>query len=327
MQKINLGIVYGGKSNEHEVSIRSAENIINAINKDKYNLFPILINKEGKWFFENVEINIIDFVKEKNIKVVFPVLHGNYGEDGSIQGLFKMINVSFVGPDVLSSAVCMDKEFTKKILNFENIKTTKFIVYKNYEKKLINFEEITEKLGLPFFVKPANSGSSVGVGKITNEKQFKEKINEAFKHDSKIIFENEIIGKEIEISVIGNNNQLFISSPGEIITTHEYYDYNAKYNDKNGTSFSIPPKDLLENKIKEIKEIARKVYQVLDCQGMARIDFFIDKNMNVIVNEVNTIPGFTNISMYPKMLIESGISYQEIIDKLITLALERYNEK
>ena len=307
-----IGVLFGGKSAEHEVSINSARNIINALDKSKYKITPIKINRDGKFKFDII----------KNFDVIFPVLHGPFGEDGSIQGLLKLAGVPYVGAGVLGSAVGMDKDVMKRLLRDANIPIGKFIALKDGEK--VSFKDAKKTLGLPLFIKPANMGSSVGVSKVRNEKEFKKAVAEAFKFDSKILVEEFIDGREVECAVLGNEIPM-ASIPGEIIANQEFYSYNAKYID-DGYVIEIPVK--VNKKIsKKIQELAVKVFQTLNCEGMGRVDFFVKKNNTVLVNEINTIPGFTNISMYPKLWEASGISQTKLLDKLIELAIERFKKQ
>jgi D-alanine-D-alanine ligase len=260
---------------------------------------------------------------KKKIDVVFPVMHGTFGEDGTIQGLFKIFNVPFVGPNVLGSAICMDKDVAKRLLRDAGIPTAKFLVFREDQKKEISFEKIKKELGFPFFVKPANLGSSIGISKVKNENDFSLAIKEAFLYDSKIIIEENISGKEIECSVLGNENPL-VSVLGEIIPAHEFYSYDAKYLDANGAKMAIPAKIPLPV-AKKIQALAKKTFQTLCCEGMGRVDFFLTKDNQIFVNEINTIPGFTSISMYPKLWEKTGIPYSQLIDTLIDLAIKRHN--
>lgn len=343
-KKIKVAILCGGKSSEHEVSLMSAKNIVNAIDKNKYEVTVIGISNSGNWlqlpktnYLLNSDnpktialsalnkseiISASEITQSKNFDVVFPVLHGTYGEDGSMQGFLKVLNIPFVGPSVLGSAVCMDKEITKRVLKSENIPVARFLTYLKSDINKIDFSFIKQKLGLPVFVKPANNGSSVGINKVKTLNKFKKAISEAFRYDNKIIIEENINGREIECSVLGNENAI-ASLPGEVIPNDEFYSYKAKYIDENGARLNIPAK-ITKNKTKKIQELAVKSFKLLGCEGMARIDFFLLKNGKIIVNEVNTIPGFTSISMYPKLWQASGISYTELIDRLIKLAIARY---
>lgn len=313
MKRIKVALLYGGKSTEHEVSLRSAENVADAIDKNKYAVEKVLIKKDGTW---SKDISKID------ADVFFPILHGPYGEDGSMQGFLKILNKPFVGASVLGSAIGMDKDVMNRLLRDAGISTKKFLAFKD---KNIDFNYVEEKLGLPFFVKPANTGSSVGINKVKDKADFKKAVAEAFAFDSKIIIEEFIEGREIECAVLGNEHQK-VSVPGEIINHDEFYSYNAKYIDENGAELIIPAQ--LDKKIiEEIQRIAVQVFQVLECEGMGRVDFFLTKDNKIVVNEINTIPGFTSISMYPKLWEESGISYTKLIDTLLQLAMERFEKE
>ena len=350
-KKIRVGILYGGKSAEHEVSIRSAKNIIDALDKNKYEPILIGIDKTGRWLPE-VEsksilkgekidkkhtFNTVALAAQDNgriietssvglnepIDVFFPVLHGPFGEDGTIQGLLKLANVPFVGAGVLGSAIGMDKDVMKRLLRDAGLSIAKFQVIKKHELADISFKKIKKELGLPLFVKPANLGSSVGVSKVHSEKEFEKAIDSAFLYDNKILIEENISGREIECSVLGNEKPA-ASLPGEIIPKHEFYSYEAKYLDENGAELKIPA-ELTKSTIKNIQKMAIKTFEVLCCEGMARVDFFLTKDNKIIVNEINTIPGFTSISMYPKLWEASGMPYSKLIDTLIELAIDRFN--
>lgn len=354
MKKIKVGIIFGGKSAEHEVSLQSAKNVIDAIDKDKYEVVLIGIDKKGRWYLNestnfllnsknpkliqlnksNDEIALIpgkdteQFVSTSNqkalsqIDVIFPILHGPYGEDGTVQGMLKLANISYVGAGVLGSAIGMDKDVMKRLLRDAGIPIAKFLVFKKIDMKNINFLEVEKELGLPVFVKPANLGSSVGISKATNEIDLENAVQEAFQYDNKIIIEEYIEGREIECSVLGNEEPI-ASIPGEIISIDEFYSYKAKYIDENGAILEIPAK--LSKDIQErVQNLSTKVFKVLCCEGMARVDLFLKENGDLVLNEINTIPGFTRISMYPKLWEHSGISYSELINKLIELAIERF---
>ncbi len=350
-KKINLAIVFGGRSAEHEVSVISARNIFEAIDKKKYDITLIGIDRLGQWRFVDgedllSEADILDkqkkagknnflaypytkegnfFIKtgtgEKKIDVVFPVLHGTYGEDGSIQGLLKMFNVPFVGPSVLGSAIGMDKDISKRILRDAGIPIAKFVAFDRSEMGEISFAKTKKMLGLPVFVKPANLGSSVGINKVKDEIGFVRAVKEAFAYDDKIIIEENIRGKEIECSIIGNEAPM-ASIIGEIIPNHDFYSYEAKYLDQNGSRMSIPA-NISKPIAERIRKMAIKVFKTLCCEGMGRVDFFLTEMGDIFVNEINTIPGFTSVSMYPKLLEKTGISYPNLIDKLIGLAIKR----
>jgi D-alanine-D-alanine ligase len=259
------------------------------------------------------------------LDVVFPVLHGPFGEDGTVQGLLKLANIAFVGAGVLGSAVGMDKDVMKRLLRDAGIPIARFIVVNGHSSEKISFDYAREQLGLPVFVKPANLGSSVGIHKVKNREEFEQAVDDAFNYDNKILIEECIHGREIECSVLGNANAI-ASVPGEILPRHEFYSYEAKYLDENGAVLEVPAK--LTPAISErIRELAIKVFSVLCCEGMARVDFFLRDGEDLIVNEINTIPGFTRISMYPKLWEASGISYSELIGRLIQLAIERFDRE
>ncbi|BED92811.1 MAG: D-alanine--D-alanine ligase [Candidatus Paraimprobicoccus trichonymphae] len=342
-------IIFGGNSTEHEVSIISASNVIKNISKEKYNLFLVRINKKGEWYlysgdinnilnknwendknnkkvliFPNVGIVIIekDSYKTINIDVAFPVLHGKNGEDGTIQGLLKLANIPVVGCETASSAVCMDKIFTNSILKFNNINKPDFMwfYYYDFEKNPEKYLNQVEKF--PVFIKPANSGSSIGVNRAYNKQELENFIKIASGYDEKILVENAIIGQEVECSVIGNED-LTASILGEIVTKDGFYDYDGKY--INDTSELIIPARLSEKITNQVKNIVLKSYKILGCKGFARVDLLVEKNSNEIyLNEINTIPGFTTISMYPKLMNEIGYKMPKLIDNLVDLALKNY---
>ncbi|HRH32690.1 MAG TPA: D-alanine--D-alanine ligase family protein [bacterium] len=325
-KKITVGILFGGKSTEHEVSLLSAKNVVEALDKNKYQAVLIKITKEGKWQLENknvVRASNTEIIK--TLDVVFPVLHGPLGEDGAIQGLLKIMDVPFIGPSILASALGMDKEVAKRLWRDAGIPSAKFLVFKDHEINSIQFSKVKKELGLPLFIKPANLGSSVGVSKVHNEKAFRAAINNAFKYDLKILIEECIKGREIECAVLGNEEPI-ASIPGEIIPQAEFYSYKAKYFDEHGAILQIPAK-LSVKEQKYVKQVAIKAFQTLGCEGMARVDFFLTKNGKLVINEINTIPGFTNISMYPKLWEISGIPYSKLIDILINLAISRYKKE
>lgn len=344
-RKIRVGILFGGRSAEHEVSIQSARNIVQAINKVKYEVVLFGINKEGRWHLKETselflppessaltrlrkEGDLIPLPSERYLRkvdLVFPVLHGPYGEDGTIQGLLELANVPYVGAGVLGSAIGMDKDVMKRLLREAGIPVAQFLTFNRSSLKEIDFSRVRDELGLPLFVKPANLGSSIGMNKIKGKEQFQPALKEAFQYDNKIMIEEYIEGREIECSVLGNDDPV-ASLPGEVLPQHEFYSYQAKYLDDKGAILKVPAK-LSPQLIGEIQNLSLKVFKILCCQGMARVDFFLRNNEEIIVNELNTIPGFTRISMYPKLWEVSGISYPQLIDRLIQLALERFEEK
>jgi D-alanine-D-alanine ligase len=258
------------------------------------------------------------------VDVVFPILHGPFGEDGTIQGFLKLADIPFVGPGVLGSAVGMDKDAMKRLLRDAGIPIGKFITVKSHEQAP-SFAEIETVLGKPFFIKPANMGSSVGISKVNDEAHYGSAIKDAFQYDIKIIIEEFIPGREIECAVLGNEEPA-ASVPGEIIPSHEFYSYDAKYLDENGAALEIPAK-IDEKTKKRIQELAIKTFHALCCEGLSRVDFFLKEDGEIIVNEINTMPGFTRISMYPKMWEASGITYTELISRLIELAISRHEKE
>jgi D-alanine-D-alanine ligase len=354
-RKINVGILFGGKSAEHEVSLQSAKNVFEALNKEKYNPVLIGIDKAGRWllcpqknFLFNadnpklIKLNqkgdeialipqgqgkIFNLTRKENnlvIDVAFPILHGPFGEDGTIQGLLKLADIPFVGAGVRGSAVGMDKDVMKRLLREAGMPIGKFITLK-LDDSIPDYQTIKNKLGAPFFIKPANLGSSIGINKIHNKSEYLKGVKDAFSYDRKIIIEEFIPGREIECAVLGNSDPV-ASIPGEIISGYEFYSYEAKYIDENGAVLEIPAKISAKTK-KKIQSLAIKTFQILSCQGLGRVDFFLKENGDIIVNEINTIPGFTKISMYPKLWEMSGLSYTELIDKLIQLAIERFDQE
>lgn len=351
MKKLRLGVVFGGMSTENKVSCVSANSVIKNLNKQIYDIVPIFIDEKGNWFqVNNIEKNdnVTESIEDKTyinnimellkiFDVVFPVLHGLYGEDGTIQGVFELLKIPYVGCGVLASSVGMDKVYSKIIFDKAGINQTKYVYVRNYEDKYIyvdsDFNEkvmelkellnvIIEKLRFPMFVKPSNSGSSVGISKANNGEELKKAILEASKFDRKILIEEGIDGREVECAVLGNDD-VISSCVGEIKAADEFYSYDAKY--KNQESKTLIPADISEEKSKEIQELAIKAFKAIDGKGLSRVDFFIEKTTEKIyINEINTLPGFTSISMYPKLFEQIGIRYTELLDKLIELALKRY---
>jgi D-alanine-D-alanine ligase len=341
--KKKVAVLFGGQSTEHEVSRVSAASVLRNIDATKYDIYPIGITKDGRWFEYTGTIDKIEsgewekdefyktpeghkFLFNKEVDVVFPVLHGLYGEDGTIQGLCKLLNLPCTGPGVMSSAVCMDKVYTKYLLERFGVKQAEYVVVNAHEYKENNkhiIDEIEKKLTYPVFIKPSNSGSSVGITKAHNTEELEFGLTEALKYDRKILVERGINAREVEVAVLGNDYPQ-AAVPGEIIPAKEFYDYEAKY--KSEASKLLIPAASSDEKLEQIKAEAIRVYKILDCAGMARVDFLVDKNTEeVYLNEVNTIPGFTKISMYPKMWQASGKAYSSLIDELIELAIERNN--
>lgn len=317
-KKIRVGILFGGKSAEHEISIRSAKNVADAIDTNKYEVIPVKIEKDGTWGISNDAKTI-----HASFDVIFPILHGPFGEDGTVQGLLKLAGVPFVGAGVLGSAVGMDKDVMKRLLRDAGIPIGKYLVFRAGTTP--QFEDVSKELGLPLFIKPANMGSSIGVSKVKTKEAFQKAVEQAFQFDSKILIEAFIEGKEIECAVLGNENPI-ASIPGELVVKADFYSYEAKYIDEDGMVPKIPAV-ITQLEIKRIQETAVRTFQVLEAEGLSRVDSFLTKDGTVFVNEINTMPGFTSISMYPKMFEASGISYSELIDRLITLAIERFQKE
>ena len=328
---IKVAVIYGGMSTEHDVSVVSAKNVIDNLNIGKYEIHKIEISKTGEWLSNGKRIkNIVEELQK--VDVVFPVLHGLYGEDGTIQGMLELLRIPYVGCKVLASSVCMDKVYTKYVLNQAKINMAKFVYIKNEniyvdddleEIELQNDEIIDvvdKKLGFPVFVKPSNSGSSVGVTKANNGAELIRAIQTASIYDKKVLIEEAIVGKEVECAVLGNDKVL-ASTVGEILSAEDFYTYDAKY--KNSESKTVIPADIPKEVIDEIKRIAIKAFKTVDGSGLARVDFFVQNETNKIyLNEINTMPGFTSISMYPKLWEHEGLSYSELLDQLIKLALD-----
>lgn len=334
MSKIKLGLIYGGMSTEHEVSISSYESIIKNIDKDKYEITSFYISKDGTWFTDGKRTKDV-FNSLKEMDCVFPILHGKNGEDGNIAGMLEIIGVSYVGCKTLSSAICMDKVITKKLLEKANISVAKYMFIKklndnfywvqdNYDYVLLDKEildlSVSTILNYPVVVKPSRSGSSVGVSVANDYLELENAINEASIYDEKILIEEFIDGKELEVAVLGNND-LTVSNIGQVIPDEIVYSYNSKYK---GNSKTVVLNTIEENLESKIKNIVLTTYKVLDCSGLARVDLFLIGN-EVLVNEVNTMPGFTSISMYPKLMESINISYTDLIDRLISLSMNDKN--
>lgn len=337
MNKIKLGVIFGGMSTEHEISCKSANSVMKNLNKEKYNVYPIFINKKGKWFEDKEEKNKIHNITQylQSLDVIFPVLHGAYGEDGTIQGLLEMIKIPYVGCKVLASSVGMDKVYAKIIFEKAKINRAKAVyirknnrnyiyIDENFNEKVLKLDEllnlIIDKIKFPAFIKPSNSGSSVGINKAKNKIELEKAIIEAFKFDKKVLIEEAINGREVECAVLGNQ-EVISSCVGEIKSAEDFYSYDAKYINKE--SITIIPADITNEKSEEIRKLAIKAFKAIDGKGLSRVDFFIENETDKIyINEINTMPGFTNISMYPKLFEKVGILYSELLDRLIQLALE-----
>lgn len=360
MNKMKLCIMFGGRSTEYEVSLRSSCSVFENVDREKYEIIQLGVTRDGVMYVYTGDIEKIrdgswkddgDNLKkafmstsygdhavyaiEKNgelsriaVDVVYPVMHGAYSEDGKLQGMLDMSGVAYVGSGCASSAVCMDKAFTKMILNNYGIPVAA-AVYASKNDVLTSFDsikaDVEDTLGYPVFVKPANSGSSVGVSKVSGPDGLKEALENAIKYDSKVLIEEAVIGKEVEVAVLGNGKAVALTC-GEIISEADFYDYDDKY--KNGTSTYKIPADVRKSTWLNLKRTAEGIYEYLDCRGLARVDFFVcGHDERIVLNEINTLPGFTSISLYPKMAIASGYTYSEIIDELVKLAIENGKEK
>lgn len=350
MSKLKLGVIFGGISTEHDVSIVSGTSVIENLDKEKYEIYPIYISKDGKWFkyiksindIKTLEINqeikeiqkiedVIGYLSKMD--VIFPVLHGLGGEDGSIQGIFELIKVPFVGCGILSSSVGMDKVYSKVVFEKAKINQAKYeyirkydenyiYIDKEFNEKICDIEEICnlveQNLKYPMFIKPSNSGSSVGINKAKTRNELKKAIEYSIKFDKKVLIEEGINGRELECAVLGNED-VIASCVGEILPAEEFYSYDAKYTNAESKT-EIPAKldDTIQN---EIRKQAIKAFKAIDGKGLSRVDFFLENETNKIyINEINTLPGFTKISMYPKLFEHEGIKYKDLLDKLIKLA-------
>ncbi|MCD6519959.1 MAG: D-alanine--D-alanine ligase [Anaerolineae bacterium] len=348
-RKLRVAVLFGGKSGEHEVSLASARSVMEAMDKSKYEIYPIGITKEGYWLLHGDPMAVLSAGKKGDrlpsgregelipgllgrdfpqVDVVFPVLHGTYGEDGTIQGLLELADLPYVGAGVLGSALGLDKAVQKVVLRAHGLPVVDYKVYlrsrwqQDPERILA---EIEEHFAYPVFVKPANLGSSVGVSKAHHREELRKGLDLAARFDRKLLVEEGVNAREIECSVLGNDEPI-ASVPGEVVPCNEFYDYKAKYLD--GSSELHIPAELEEEQRIAIQRFAVEAFRAIDCAGMARVDFFLCRDTGkVYINELNTIPGFTEISMYPKLWEASGIPYPELIDRLIGLALERYEEK
>jgi D-alanine-D-alanine ligase len=358
LSKIVVGVVFGGRSVEHEISLLSAKSIIKNLDPEKYQVFPIFIEKSGTWrkasvdgwlrdgrleIFTNsflspslnpekpvfYEIGSKRVEREHRVDVLFPVLHGTYGEDGTVQGLFELMGIPFVGASVLGSSIGMDKVAMKTIFREAGLPVVKFIGFYSYEwrsKKCEIKRQILDEIGIPCFVKSANLGSSVGITKVKSEDKLEEAVDFACNFSHRIMVERAVQNpREIEVSVLGNEDPI-ASLPGEIVPHREFYDYIAKYIEE-GTTL-IAPANLEKEMIEKFQEYAIRAFKAIDCAGMGRVDFLMGKTTSkIFVSEINTIPGFTQISMYPKLWEVSGIKYPELVSKLIDLAIERHEMK
>lgn len=354
MNKKSIAVIFGGQSSEHAVSCISVQTVAKAINKEKYEIIYIGITKDGKWLladslaciedgsWKDSSIHAIispdatkkevllygkDGVTEKKIDVIFPVLHGMYGEDGTIQGLFELAKIPYVGCGILASAVGMDKVYTKIIVEDLGINQAAYVLVRAVDVEtessiLEQVKRVEEKLNYPVFIKPSKAGSSQGVSKAHNQEELISGLKLAAKHDTKILVERNIIGREIECAVLGSASTVDASGVGEILAAAEFYDFDAKYN--NAESKTVLSPELPEGKTEEVRKAAKAIFTALDGYGLSRVDFFLEKDTNeVIFNEINTLPGFTSISMYPMLWKEQGIEIEELVEKQIQLAFQR----
>ncbi|NIG19227.1 D-alanine--D-alanine ligase [Pantoea sp. Al-1710] len=356
MAKQRVGIVFGGKSAEHEVSLQSAKNILEAIDKSKYEVVLLGIDKQGEWHLndasgfllnadnpalialnrsgENVALvpgsasqQLITRQQAQplsQLDVIFPIVHGTLGEDGSLQGLLRMANLPFVGSDVLGSAVSMDKDFTKRLLRDAGLKVAPWISVTQAQRARLDAQAVIDQFGLPLFIKPANQGSSVGVSKVDHIDDLAAALDLAFTFDRKVLIEQGIKGREIECAVLGNDEPE--ASPcGEVVVHDAFYSYDTKYISADGAQVVVPAA-ISEQASEAIRAVAIRAFQALECFGMARVDVFLTESGEIVVNEVNTLPGFTNISMYPKLWQAAGLSYSDLITRLIELAQQRHQQ-
>ncbi|MEK6706213.1 MAG: D-alanine--D-alanine ligase family protein [Bdellovibrionota bacterium] len=334
-KKIRVAVLFGGRSGEHEVSLRSAASVMQHMDKERFEVVPVTIDKYGRWRENGKEVVFPPYPNSAvlNVDVVFPVIHGPLCEDGTIQGLLELAEVPYVGCGVLASAVGMDKDVAKRLARDAGVAVVPYLclTVDEWKNSPAVFEKLCSgKLGYPVFIKPANLGSSVGVHKVHAASELASSLEDAFQYDLKVLVERAINAREIEVAVLESadpSSQPIISVPGEVCPTHEFYSYEAKYLDENGASLNIPA-DLTPEQVQAARDMAAKVFASLCCEGMARADLFLERGSGVLYfNEINTIPGFTSISMYPKMMEASGIAYGELLSRLIDLAIARHKRK
>jgi D-alanine-D-alanine ligase len=365
LKKIRVAVLYGGRSGEHEVSLQSAASVINFLDRDRFEIIPVAIDKQGRWLLNDISllegkkslpvfkdapkvilppnpadsgsssalIRLGESGEPRGIDVVFPVMHGPLCEDGTIQGLLELADLPYVGCGVLASAVAMDKEMTKRLARDAGIPIVPYLALKHevWRKEKAQWaEKIEEQLDYPVFIKPANLGSSVGIHKVKERSGLDAALEDAFNYDRKVLVEAAVDAREIELSVLENPEagaDPLVSVPGEIDPAHEFYSYEAKYLDENGAALIIPA-NLEPEQAKQAQDLGRKAFTVIECEGMARVDLFLDRTSGrFLLNEVNTIPGFTSISMYPKLWEASGVPYQELLSRLVDLAISRHEKK
>ena len=356
--RMKVGVLFGGRSAEHEVSILSARNVVAALDPERFEPVPIGITRDGRWIEQSVqrllrhsgdpraaglagegpEISLlpgrcadarVGTARERGLYVIFPVLHGTQGEDGSVQGLLELAGLPYVGAGVLGSAIGMDKDVMKRLLRDAGIAVARFVALRrcDYRRNPLAVLREAEALGYPLFVKPANLGSSVGVTRVASREALPGALDAAFAYDLKVLLEEAIVGREIECSVLGNDTPV-ASVPGEVVVTHPdaFYSYDAKYVDDHGAELHVPARlDLATQHA--VQRLTLRTFQVLECSGLARVDFFLEAGGRLLVNEINTLPGFTAISMYPKLWAASGVSPKALISRLIDLAVERHAQR
>ena len=351
MPSLHVGLVFGGQSAEHEVSVQSARNVRAALG-DRYRVTLLYIGRDGRWAVpaDLADAALADATGDPEndrplgssvtfqpgagpaavaadggplgLDVVFPVLHGQNGEDGVVQGFLQTLGLPYVGPGVLASAACMDKVAAKRLLSAAGIANTDYAVLAAHDRGALAFAEVEDRLGLPVFVKPANSGSSVGVSRVASADAYPAALEEAFRYDRRVLVEQGIAGREIEVAVLGNEEPE-ASVPGEIVMTSDFYDYDSKYTSADASRMDVPA-DLPADVAERVRQLAVQAYVALGCEGLARVDFFVTADHDVLVNEINTIPGFTERSMYPVMWAETGRSNEQLVDDLLQLALDRH---
>ena len=351
--RLRIAVLFGGRSAEHDVSVLSATNVMRALEPAKYDAVPVFVTRDGRWLLSGFEDGALakpstgteaclvpggrgrmmaipadgapyDLPK---IDILFPVLHGPHGEDGSVQGLAEVACVPLAGCGILGSAIALDKDIAKRLLNEAGLPAARSVTI--HHGAAPAFAELERALGLPLFIKPARQGSSFGVGKVLTERDYERALAEGFRHDGKLLAEEYVRGREIECSVLEDTEGgLFVSRPGEIVPaqSHGFYSYDAKYVDENGAALKVPA-ELPEEIEGEIRELAAKAFRAVGCDGMARVDFFVTPDMRLLINELNTIPGFTDISMYSKAMAASGVSYSEILDRLVANGLARADRR
>ena len=339
MNRTSVLFLFGGESSEHEVSISSARNVYAALDDSKFDITLCFIDKSGKWWLINdfgmsitthdapqvvpvlgsacfVTVPASHMIKPD---VILPILHGKNGEDGSVQGLAQLMHIPIVGCDMTASALCMDKIATKQILQTNDIPVVDYVVHRLTEA-VPDYHHLTDKLGSPLFIKPARAGSSVGVSKVSSADELRRALEEAHQHDGNVLIEHGVTAREIEVAVLGNPPQHKASRVGEIVPDGDFYSYDSKYSSTSSSKVIIPA-EMGEETERRIRDFAHRIYEILGCRGLARVDFFLCEDGTIYLNEVNTLPGFTNISMFPKLWRESGVTYPELIERLIKNAL------